>query len=161
MTKRPRGLIPPGAQHVSAELMAEHASAQPGGQTRIGVYFTIDRGWHIYAQDPGDAGLPTKVSWSVPDGVTVGPLHWPKPKKFLDPGDIRTFGYANAVLLASTLALAPAKGTDAAIPMQAHTEWLACKEICIPGSADVSLTLPVSFNTPAPSTHAKLFEQTG
>lgn len=157
MTKRPRGLVPPGAQHVNAALVAEHATVQPGGQTRIGVYFTMDRGWHIYAQDPGDAGLPTNVSWSVPDGVAVGPLRWPKPKKFRDPGKIRTFGYANAVLLASTLNPAP-ESAGAAIPIRARVKWLACKRICVPGSADVSLSLPVSLDAPTLSPNAKLFE---
>ncbi|MBI3009634.1 MAG: hypothetical protein HYY57_01435, partial [Candidatus Omnitrophica bacterium] len=41
---------------VTASLIAEHASIQPGGQTRIGVHFEMEEGWHIYAQDPGDAG---------------------------------------------------------------------------------------------------------
>lgn len=160
MTKRPRGLVPPGAQHVNAELVAEHASVQPGGRTRVGVRFKIEEGWHIYAQDPGDAGLPTTVSWSAPQGATVEPLRWPKPRQFLDPGDIRTFGYTGTVLLSSQLAWASGNAAGASIPIQARVEWLACKEVCVPGSAQLELMLPISASAPGPSTSAHLFEKT-
>ncbi|MBI2496085.1 MAG: hypothetical protein HYW10_05970, partial [Candidatus Omnitrophica bacterium] len=116
-----------------------------------------EEGWHIYAQKPGDAGLPTIVSWSAPEGATVEPLPWPKPRQFLDPGDIRTFGYTGTVLLSSQLAWASGNAAVASIPIQARVEWLACYDVCIPGSADVSLTLPVSPDAPTLSPNAKLF----
>ena len=142
---------------VSVELIAEHASLQPGGTTRIGVHFDLEEGWHIYAKEPGDAGLPTKIEWSVPSGVTIEPLEWPPHQEFVDPGDIRTFGYAGAVVLSSRLTLAPGSPPEA-IPVHAKVKWLACKELCIPGSADLDLSLPVSAEPPTLSTHAELFD---
>ena len=164
---------PPGAslspfaaseeQPVAAELIAEHASIQPGGTTRIGVHFEIEEGWHIYAQEPGDAGLPTQITWSVPL-VSVSELHWPPHHEFLDPGDIRTFGYSGTVVLYSTLTYSPPRlrrmWVVREIPVQASVKWLACKEVCIPGSADLELTLPISSGPPVFSTHAQLFEHT-
>ena len=152
----------PEEQPVTATLIAEHDSIQPGGTTRIGVLFQIENGWHIYAQDPGDAGLPTKVTWSGPVWVLFSPLQWPAPEEFHDPGDIRTFGYKEEVLLVSTLAFG---GVEIAIgagdvPVRANVTWLACKEVCIPGKAELALTLPISRNPPAPSTHAELFAPT-
>ena len=151
---------PEGPSAVSAELIAEHASVQPGGSTRIGVHFDLDEGWHIYAKESGDAGLPTKIEWSVPSGVAVGPLEWPAHQEFVDPGDIRTFGYAGAVVLASPLSLKLSKKPPAAIPIHAKVKWLACKELCVPGSAELDLSLPVSAQPPTLSTHAELFEHT-
>ena len=160
------GLSPfaaPEEQPVQAELIAEHASIQPGGATRIGVHFEIEEGWHIYAQDPGDAGLPTQITWTVPTNATVSELHWPPHHEFLDPGDIRTFGYSGTTVLYSTLTYRQAgvAGTPILeLPIQASVKWLACKELCIPGRADLSLALPVSDAPPAFSTHAQLFEHT-
>ena len=151
---------PEGPSAVSAELIAEHASVQPGGSTRIGVHFDLDEGWHIYAKESGDAGLPTKIEWSVPSGVTVGPLEWPAHQEFVDPGDIRTFGYAGTVVLASRLTLKPSNNPPTTIPIHATVKWLACKELCVPGSAELDLSLPVSAEPPALSTHAELFEHT-
>ena len=158
-TKQLSGFATLDQQPVTTTLIAEHASVKPGGRTRIGVYFEIQDGWHIYAKDPGDAGLPTKIIWSVPDGVRVGPLVWPKPHEFLDPGDIKTFGYAGAAVLYSPLAFTSTAGTQRMIPIHAKVEWLACKELCLPGSAQLELALPVSSNPPVYSTHAELFEQ--
>lgn len=142
------------------ELITEHASIQPGGGTRIGVRFEIEDGWHIYANDPGDAGLPTKITWSGPSEVSFGPLQYPTPEHFVDPGDIRTNGYSGAAVLYSTLRLKNTASRLAAIPISAAVEWLVCKEICLPGKARLELSLPVSANPPVLSTHALFFEQT-
>lgn len=157
------GFAEPDEHPVTPTLIAEHASIQPGGATRVGVLFEIEEGWHIYAQDPGDAGLPTKVTWSGSERLSFGPLQWPEPHEFLDPGDIRTFGYKEQVLLASTLALQGAAEIfygAGDIPIRADVTWLACKDICIPGKADLDLVLPFSVDPPAPSTHAPLFAST-
>jgi len=151
----------PEEQPIIATLVAEHVAIQRGsGSTRIGVLFEIEDGWHIYAQDPGDAGLPTSVTWSGPSGVSFGPLQWPPPHEFLDPGDIRTFGYAKEVLLASTLSLQGAAEIyyiSGTLPLKAKVSWLACREVCIPGKADLKLALPLSPDPPTPSPHAHLF----
>jgi thiol:disulfide interchange protein DsbD len=157
--ERLKGFAAPEARPVKAELIAEHASLQPGGKTRVGVSFDIEEGWHIYAKEPGDAGLPTKIAWSGPRGATFGPLVWPNPQAFIDPGDIKTFGYTGAVLLSSSLSLRST--VKAAVLVKAKAEWLACKEVCVPGSTELELTLPVSDVAPALSNRAPLFQQTG
>jgi thiol:disulfide interchange protein DsbD len=136
--------------------MAEHAAIRPGGSTRLGVRFQIEPGWHIYAQEPGDAGLPTKVTWMVPDEVSVEPLQWPPPTAFLDPGNIRTFGYDGSAVLSSRIHLA-ADASAHEIPVRATVSWLACKELCLPGSAELSAVLPISSEPPAVSSDAALF----
>ena len=156
------------SDQVKAELITEHTSIQPHGKTRVGVYFQIEDGWHIYAQEPGDAGLPTSITWTDPEHwVSFSPLVWPKPKKFVDPGDITTFGYSGTVVLSSTLIYDVPLGMREnfsptyykEIPIQATVRWLACKHICVPGSADLSLTLPVSSDPPIFSAHAQLFNR--
>jgi len=154
------GFAAPDEHPVTAELIAEHASIQAGSSTRVGVHFELEEGWHIYAKDPGEAGLPTQITWSVPTGVSVGDLQWPAPQHFIDPGDIKTFGYSGALVLGSLLTYHTGRAAYAEIPIQAQVKWLACKELCIPGAATLSLTLPVSSSPPVPSTHAELFEHT-
>ena len=158
---RLKGFAKAEAHPVKAELIAEHASLQRRGTTRVGVLLDIEKGWHIYAQEPGDAGLPTKIAWSGPRGVTFGPLVWPAPRRFIDPGDIKTFGYSGAVVLFSNLTLSPKAKPGEPVQVAAKVEWLACKEICLPGSAELELTLPVSFAKPSRSTHASFFEHIG
>ena len=148
---------PEGEPHpVTAELITEYASVRPGSATRIGIAFEVEEGWHIYAQNPGDAGLPTKVAWSGPKSTSFGPLHYPPHHQFVEPGDIRTNGYSGAVVLFSELRAG--KDAKGALRLQAKVSWLACKEICLPGKADLTLSLPVSPAQPVFSTHAQFFE---
>jgi len=158
-SERSAGFAIPEGQPVRAELVAEHASVQPDGRTRIGVHFEIEDGWHIYANNPGDAGLPTTIRWTGPSWVSFGPLQWPPPEQFLDPGDIKTFGYSGTTVLYSTLqSRAKMHRSQIALSIRAHVEWLACKELCIPGSADLGLTLQVRAEPPTFTPHAELFD---
>ena len=142
-------------------LITEHASLRPGGSTRVGVAFDLAEGWHIYFSDPGDAGLPTEIAWSGPPGVQFSPLVWPEPEQFDEPGGITTNGYSGHLVLSSTLSYPATRDGEplASIPLTAAITWLACRDICIPGSATRALTLPVSSREPALTTHAWLFDQ--
>lgn len=148
---------------VTAELIAEHASIQPGGTTRVGVLLTLEPGWHIYAKEPGDAGLPTRIEWFGPAASTFGELPWPPPEPFIDPGDIKTFGYTGSTVLSSTMTFNPPRRTDGGpyedLRLHAEVRWLACNEVCIPGSTRLDLTLPVSTQPPEFSPHAPRFDQ--
>src|SRR5271168_3908009 len=87
------------AGHVQAELLANVSEIQPGKPFWLGVHFVIDPSWHIYWKNPGDAGLPTRVKLTLPDGFTAGPLQFPTPSRFEQPGGIVIYGYENSVTL--------------------------------------------------------------
>ena len=161
-SRRQGGLPKPEESPVTARLITEHESLQPNHPTRVGVLFTVEDGWHIYAQEPGDAGLPTSIQWRLPSDTAVGPIQWPPYREFLDPGNIRTFGYQGTVLLWSPLSMtvvrsAPGPSPPDSLPLAADVSWLACKDICIPGSTTLTLTLPVSAGPPALSSDASRF----
>lgn len=154
----------PKVQPVKAELIAEHASIQPGGgKTHVGVHFNLEEGWHIYADPPGDAGIATTIEWSgeCADFSALG-TRWPRPQEFVDPGNIRTFGYDGSVV--ATIEMANRceyfqVTKDSKMSVGAKVRWLACHDICIPGSAELTLALPLTLESPRPSTHAELFAQ--
>ncbi len=141
------------ADHAEVRLVAATADFRPGAPLDIGVAFRLEPGWHIYAKDPGDAGLPTEVAWTLPPGASVGPLNYPPHAKF-DEGGLTTYGYADRAVFT---ARATAPGENAPLPIRARVSWLICKEICIPGQADLDLTLPVATGAPLPSLDAALF----
>ncbi|HEX9780884.1 MAG TPA: protein-disulfide reductase DsbD domain-containing protein [bacterium] len=158
LLERLRGLDEPSEGHpVRARLIAEHDAIAPGGATAVGVLFEIEPEWHIYAEDPGDAGLPTTLEWTGPSWAELGPLRWPPHEEFLDAGDIRTRGYAGRVLLSRELKAAPDAPEGGSLPVHAQVDWLACREICLPGSASLDLALPVAAGTPAPGPEASEF----
>ncbi len=138
------GFAKPKEHPIAARLITEHTSIAKGGKTRVGVLFKIKEGWHIYAQQPGDAGLPTKVIWTMlrPAGTDLSDFTWPQPQHFTDPGNIQTSGYTDKLVLIATLSASQdLQATE--IPLTVHAEWLACRDICLPGKAELSSSLPV------------------
>ena len=115
----------------------------------------MEPGWHTYWEHPGDAGLPTSISWTLPDGFVAGPIQWPLPHRVLEPGDIEVYAYKDNLLL--TAIVAPAKIPETTVTLQAKVDWLVCAEICIPGSANLELSLPVADQSAR--ANAELFDE--
>lgn len=132
------------AAHVQAELLANVSAIQPGKPFLLGVRLSIDPGWHVYWKNPGDAGLPTRVKFTLPDGFTAGPLQFPTPRRFAQPGNIVAFGYENSVMLLTKITPPQNLPPDFHGQFQADVNWLVCSTVCIPGKATVSLNLATS-----------------
>lgn len=147
------------APPVSAELIADQAGAQPGGELTLGILLKHSEGWHTYWKSPGETGIATDVQWSLPQGWSAGEIQWITPKKFVTSG-IVNYGYDREVLLPVRIRVSEdAKpGTQARI--EADASWLMCAEQCVPGSAHVSLQLPILQAKPQPSSSSALFAKT-
>lgn len=135
------------AEPVRAELVAEETSIQPGRSFWVGVELTMEKGWDTYYINPGDSGFPTQVNWDLPEGFTAGPLEWPYPETF-EMDSLVAFGYTDSVLLMSEITPPSNLSADEPITLEADVNWLACKEACVPGSAHLTLSLPVSDAAP-------------
>lgn len=94
----------------------------------IGLWITLNKGWHSYWKYPGESGKPLKVKWHLPEGSTLSDLQWPIPKRF-DIGSLTNFVYKDHVLLISELSLPPKKQN---LKIAADVEWFICKEVCVP-----------------------------
>ena len=125
---------------VHARLVAEDKAIAPGGTITIALEEKIAPGWHTYWKNPGDAGAPTDIQWTLPPGWKAGAIQWPRPKR-LPVGPLMDYGYEGAPWLLTTLtAPADAKGP---VTIKAAVSWLVCEKICIPEDATLTLTLPV------------------
>lgn len=140
----PSASAQPKSEQVKADLMADVSAVKPGEAFTVGVLLTIEPGWHVYWLNPGDSGVPTTVKLKAPDSFEAGPVRYPVPVKFNQPGDVLGYGYEQAVLLtAQVTPPADLKG-KAEFQLTAEVNWLCCKDACIPGRAKLTLKLPVS-----------------
>jgi thiol:disulfide interchange protein len=144
-----------GKELVKATLIADVNSIQPGQRFRLGVLYRIEPGWHIYWKYSGDSGIPTKIEWQLPEGFKIQDLQWPLPLREKEPGDLEVFAYTSEVLLFANV-VAPANLPLGPITIQAKSDWLVCQSLCVPGHAQLSLTLNSGANTASDS--AKIFE---
>ena len=144
-------LMPLAAQaHVKASLVAADTSVQPGKSTTVALRLEHEPRWHSYWINAG-TGYATSLEWDLPAAWKAGDIEWPTPILIKDShGNVTGHGYDGVVYLPVELtAPADAKpGKD--VTLAADAKWLMCADVCIPGQARVSLTLPVSAEMPAP-----------
>ena len=133
--------------HAKVELLSETESLTPGNPVTLGLHFTMDKGWHIYWKNPGDAGMPTSVSWKLPVEFKAGKILWPIPQVISLPS-VTDYGYENEVLLMVPVTVPKNLKPGELFKFSAKVQWLVCNEICIPGEADLQLELPVGSSAP-------------
>lgn len=127
--------------YTRARLVASVDAVEPGGRFDVAVVLDSEPGWHTYWKNPGDAGMATTVEWSLPKGWSAGGLRWPAPSRFQEQ-QVTTFGYGGAPVWLLASVQAPAKPGRKAVTLAARVDWLECREICLPGSAELEITLP-------------------
>lgn len=131
--------------HVHVQLMVLPQALDRGGAAEAGIYFKLEPGWHVYWMNPGDAGEPPRVRWTLPAGITAGPLQFPAPKR-LPLGPLMDFGYEDEVLFPLTLNVANS-ASEAPAALHAKVSWLVCRGSCIPEKTE----LEISRNVAEPS----------
>ncbi|HUO91553.1 MAG TPA: protein-disulfide reductase DsbD domain-containing protein [Rhizomicrobium sp.] len=137
------------APKVHARLVAEQSEIAPGGTVTIALEQDIRPGWHTYWRNSGEAGAPTTIDWTTPQGWKIGAVEWPYPKR-LPAGPLMQYGYdGKPWLLMRATAPKDAKPGDL-VTLKGHANWLVCSAtLCVPEDQWVSIDLGVVQN-PAP-----------
>ena len=131
-----------GKELVQATLLADRDAVVPGQKFTAGLLLKMQPGWHTYWQYSGDSGMPTRIDWQLPPGFVAREIQWPIPEKIIEPGGLWTYAYRDEVLLLVEIT-PPAQLAQKSITLTAHARWLVCEKICVPGDANLTLTLPV------------------
>jgi thiol:disulfide interchange protein len=127
---------------VKAWMAADVVASASGNSFVTTIVLDLQPGWHTYWQYPGDSGLPPKVTWNLPIGWTAGPVEFSVPDQFSEPGDMIVYGYEKRQLLRATITPPKDLPQNQVYDLKASLTWLACKELCVPGSAEVELKVP-------------------
>ena len=146
------------APHVTPTAIPSHTHITPGADMSVAIRLDIAPGWHIYGEKPGAVGVPTRITWQTDTPtVTFGEMSWPTPSRFETAG-IESFGYQNTVIFPFEVRISEQVQVGRRLELVADIRWIACREICIPESAQVTWSVMVSaeavsnpsFSTPAP-----------
>lgn len=129
-----------------AELLAHAPDGVGAGKAVwVGLQITHAPEWHTYWKNSGDSGLPTELRWTLPPGVTAGPIAWPTPRKF-PIGNLANYGYDGTVVLPVPLTVEPGF-TGSHLDVQLYAAWLVCRKECIPEEGNFALRIPVQGST--------------
>ena len=140
----------PAPLKVQARLVAEDTAIAPGGSITVALEEKIAPGWHTYWKNPGDAGAPTGIAWTLPPGWTAGDIQWPRPKR-LPVGPLMDYGYEGTPWLLSRITAPADARVGATVTLTAHAQWLVCEKICIPEETTLTLNLVVGAGRPDPA----------
>lgn len=105
-----------------------------------GVEVELAEGWKTYWRMPGDAGVPPMFDWSKSINTAAINVLYPAPVRMHEAA-AETVGYKSTVMFPVEV-----KPLDAAKPvvLDLQMELGICREICIPGEVQLSLTIPPS-----------------
>ncbi len=133
---------------VSAELVARDASIQAGRPFTVALKLVHDEHWHTYWINPG-TGYPTSLHWKLPEGFIAGPIVWPTPHLVKDTkGNVTGHGYEDTAYLFVEITPPNNLTPGSSVTLRAKADWLMCAEVCMPGDADLELSLPVTAEPP-------------
>jgi thiol:disulfide interchange protein DsbD len=135
--------------HAQVEWLAKSSGYSPGEPVVTALKMTLDKGWHTYWINPGEAGFPLTSEFSLPEGWTAEPPHHPFPIRFKT-GELSDFGYEGTVLF--PVVLHPPDGAQGDVELKATFSWLTCNDdACVPGDATLALPLKSNAKEPTPA----------
>jgi suppressor for copper-sensitivity B len=135
-----------GDAHAAARLITAVEATGSGTGLDAGLQIRLAPGWHAYWRTPGDAGLPPSIDWNGSQNVASTAISWPAPRRFSLDG-LETQGYENGVVLPIAVTVAH---PGAAVLLHAEVNYAACKDICVPYQANLTLALPPGLAVPEP-----------
>ena len=131
------------ANQVSARLITPVESVVPGDTLWFGLSLEIAEGWNTYWKNAGSTGLPPSLELSDGAQSYEPDLQFPlaKTKPFGDDVSLLTYGYTKAVIHPFQITVPQTVSGQWSLTGEAR--WLVCKDICIPESQEISISLPV------------------
>jgi thiol:disulfide interchange protein len=133
----------PGQKAMSVRLVPETPRPAAGSRVTLALVMSPRSGWHGYWQNPGDAGVGTRIAWRLPEGAAAGPIRFPVPERLIIQGLMNyVFEGEHALLVDLRLPSGLAPGTK--LPIRGKVDYLVCTDrICVPESAELAADLEV------------------
>ncbi|MFD1786374.1 protein-disulfide reductase DsbD family protein [Sphingomonas floccifaciens] len=145
----------PGERHIAITLVPETARPRAGGEVTLAFASVPQSGWHGYWKNPGDAGVETSATWTLPQGVTAGGLEYPVPHRLLIAG-LMNYVYEGPFAQFVRLKLPAGLAVGTVLPVKVKLDYLVCTdEICVPESAELATQLTIGDGAVDPATRAR------
>ena len=148
-------VVEPGASQpaltdqTEVRLISAAAAAGDARTVQLGLDFKLQPGWKIYWRSPGAAGFPPHVEWDGSQNLAHAEILWPAPERFSVLG-LDTLGYHDRVVFPIHAELTR---VGEPVSLKAKVDYLTCREICIPYTAELALDLPAGPAAPTAFTH--------
>lgn len=137
-------IAPVPVKPLSMRLISDHAEIEAGQAFTVGILLQHAPHHHSYYKFPGIVGVPTSVTWDLPEGFEAGSLEWPTPEQ-VDMRGHGAYGYHEDTLLLVRFKAPESLNRGKAVRLRGKVGYMCCsQERCTPGFENLSLDLPVA-----------------
>jgi len=144
-----------GERHLALDLVPETTAPRAGTRVTLALAGVPAKGWHAYWQNGGDAGVETRLDWTLPAGVTAGALRYPVPGRLLIAG-LMNYVYEGPFALFVDLDVPAGLAPGTRLPVRVRADYLVCtEEVCVPEKATLATELTVGDGAVTPATSAR------
>jgi thiol:disulfide interchange protein/DsbC/DsbD-like thiol-disulfide interchange protein len=141
-----------------ARLVSEVSAIAPGKSFTVALQLVHPAEWHSYYKNSGGVELPPTIEWTLPDGLTAGPIQWPVPE-VKDGYFGKSFIYAGAPVFLTDIRVSAGVKAGDSVDLLASAKWQICKDSCISEEQVLKLVLPVRAELEMDPAHSALFEK--
>jgi len=124
-------------------------AAAPGEFVTLVWRFDLADDWHLYWVGRNDSGFPPRIDLELPEGWLAGGLQWPAPERHVFLGDILDHVYFGELVLIQKLGAPDDAAVGGKVEIKADIQWLACKDMCVPGRSALTVQIPVRSHVEA------------
>jgi DsbC/DsbD-like thiol-disulfide interchange protein len=131
-------------------FFAAYQTVRPGDRLPVAIKITVADGWHTYAKEPGDSGMPPSIQISGLDGLEVSEWRFPPPEAFTDATGT-SYGYEQEVILLSDVLIPETIPVGSEIGLTASVKWMICRDVCVFQKGAQTLTVQSGTVSSEPS----------
>jgi len=146
-------VVPSAMPAVAADSFSTDWTLAAKSQARLiaaggdlaGFEIALAPGAITYWRDPGDAGVPPTLDFSLSDNVASVEPEFPAPKRIKEADGGEAFGYDGGVVF--PLRVKPRDPTKPAT-LKLNADFAVCEKVCLPAKAHLELKLPSARASP-------------
>lgn len=147
---------------VTASLVSEQSTIAPGRAFRVAVKLDHQPTFHTYGKTlpEGATGLPTVITWKLPEGWKVDELPWPPTHETESTGGTKAQGYDGTVYLPAKLTPPASLPTGSTVKLEATMKGLVCDpQSCMPITLPASLEVTTGAEPVVDPANADVYKQ--
>ncbi len=133
---------------VNVSLLTNTHAVNYNQDLQVLIKFEIAKDWHILSPVPGDIGLPTVITWQLPEGYELIDARWSAAQKFGEEPIIQ-YGYVNEAYYLATIR--PDNNHIHDVSFRADISWQACNDECIPQETVLKFKMPITMQNVIPT----------
>lgn len=142
--------------YTTTEVLSEADSFAPGETLWFAIRQELRPGWHVFWTNPGDAGMPLRLEWSLPAGYEAGPVLHPAPE-YIPVGPLASYAHEGAPVFLTSVTAPKTATAGETVDLRIHATWQTCEEICVPEEGGFAFSLPVAASSSPNTAYEDIF----